>query len=209
MKLTTLAIIGTAGRKEDGIKLASNPKRYYDRMLECARKAAELVGADTLYSGAAAWADFMAIALYLEGRGKYGLVLHVPESLYVVPSKGRAFTDTGEVDWRKNPGGTANHYLRQFANQCQPFMGESFPWSQYEAAVSDVKATKCLTRGFKERNLEVAKADHCLAMTFGDKHRVKDGGTAHTVGAFLAREGHGRSFHVDLNTLKAYEGAVV
>ena len=118
-----LAIIGTAGRKDDASRLGSNPGYYYRRMLDAARQVAIYTGADTLVSGAAAWADFMAIALYLSEPGKYGLELHLPESLCVDPSKGRPFLDTGEVNWVTNPGGTSNHYLRQFAKQCQPFSG--------------------------------------------------------------------------------------
>ena len=202
-----LAIIGTAGRNEDSVRLASNPKHYYTRMLDCARYVAKLVGADTLVSGGAAWADFSAIALYLEDPTRYGLILHVPESLCIDASKGTVFLDTGELNWRLNPGGTANHYLRQFAEQCAPFMGDGFPYKQYGQIRSDSRVPKGLTRGFKERNFEVAKADHCLAMTFGNKAQLKDGGTAHTMSAFLAREGHGQAFHLDLNTLTLYKGA--
>ena len=178
-------------------------------MLDCARKVAELVGADTLVSGGAAWADFFAIALFLEASTKYRLLLELPERLDVSSEHKRVYRDTGEVDWVKNPGGTANFYLRNFSKQCHSFMGPLFPWVQYEEVSRHPMCHITVTKGFKERNLEVAKSDHCLAMTFGNKHQLKDGGTAHTMFAFLARKDHGDSFHLDLNTLDLYKGAVV
>lgn len=207
--MTSLAIIGTAGRKEDAPHLASDPKRYYTRMLDCARRVANIVGADTLVSGGAAWSDFMAIALFLEAPTRYRLLLELPEKLDVSSEHKRVYRDTGEVDWVNNPGGTSNHYLRAFSKQCHSFMGSFFPWVPYEDVSLNPMCTITVTKGFKERNLEVAKAYHCLAMTFGDKRQLKDGGTAHTMSAFLAREGHGDSYHLDLNTLSLYKGAVV
>lgn len=204
-----LAIIGTAGRKDDAARLGGNPGHYYRRMLDAARQVAIYIGADTLVSGGAAWADFMAIALYLEPPNKYQLELHLPAPFCVDAGRGWAFLDTGGVSWITNPGGTANHYLRQFAKQCEPFGGEDFPWKQYKTVQADPEVWTCRSQGFKERNLEVAKADHCLAMTFGDGRKVKDGGTAHTMSAFLARPNHGASYHLDLNTLKLYKDAIV
>ena len=59
---------------------------------------------------------------------------------------------------------------------------------------------------FKMRNLFVAKeADIFLAMTFGDKREVKDGGTKHTVDAMLKQGKIG--YHLDLNSLKLYSEA--
>lgn len=202
-----LAIIGTAGRKDDAPRLAANAEHFYRRMLDCARVVAEKVGADTLVSGGAAWADFMAIALFLESPDRFRLLLELPETLSISTEKRQAYLDTGEVDWVTNPGGTSNHYLRQFARQCHHFMGPFFPWVQYDTVSCHVAVVHTVTRGFKARNTEVAKADHCLAMTFGDGHQLKDGGTAHTMGEFLARPDHGQSYHLDLNTLKLYANA--
>lgn len=59
---------------------------------------------------------------------------------------------------------------------------------------------------FHSRNLLVARdADIFLAMTFGDKNEVKDGGTKHTVDAMLKQGKVG--YHLDLNTLKLYKNA--
>lgn len=207
--MTSLAIIGTAGRKEDAIKLAANAEYYYTRMLDCARHVAKLVGVDTLVSGGAAWSDFCAITLFLEDPLKYRLLLELPERLDVSSEHKRAYRDTGEVDWRTNPGGTSNHFLRAFSKQCHTFKGPFFPWTAYEDVSRNPGVVITVTKGFKERNLEVAKADHCLAMTFGKGATLKDGGTAHTMSAFLARDGHGQAFHLDLNTLTLYKGARV
>lgn len=62
--------------------------------------------------------------------------------------------------------------------------------------------------GFKDRNTLVANAANVfLAMTFGDRARVKDGGTADTVGKMLARGIHG--YHLDLNTMKLHNNATI
>lgn len=204
-----LAIIGTAGRKEDATRLASNPKLYYTRMLDCARYVAKLVGADTLVSGGAAWADMCAVLLFLEQPDSYKLELELPAELVSDSYVGCAYLDTGKRDWITNPGGTCNFYLRSYSSQCRDFTDSSFPWSELARAKAHSGASLRVTPGFKERNLKVAKADHCLAMTFGEGAKLKDGGTAHTMGAFLARKGHGRSFHFDLTTLRFYEGATI
>jgi len=59
----------------------------------------------------------------------------------------------------------------------------------------------------------VAKSDFLLAMTFGNEHEVKEGGTAHCVKCYLDRvrkEGiFDKSFHYDLNSGKIYEGCTL
>lgn len=60
--------------------------------------------------------------------------------------------------------------------------------------------------GFLDRNLLVAQdADMFLAMTFGNKNEVKDGGTKHTVNAMIRQGKPG--YHLDLNSLKLYKNA--
>lgn len=63
--MKTLAIIGTAGRKEDGLKLTRN---HWEKMCAAARKVIEIENIEKLVSGGAAWADHVAIAIQEEYR---------------------------------------------------------------------------------------------------------------------------------------------
>lgn len=57
---TVLAIIGTAGRREDASKLTF---RHWKQMLLAAKKIIELEKVTDLISGGAAWADHVAVTL--------------------------------------------------------------------------------------------------------------------------------------------------
>lgn len=205
--MSTLAIIGTAGRGDDYAKLSSDPQRYWNRMIESARKVAELAKADTLVSGGAGWADHCAVALFLSNPSHYHLVLELPAPLEADDYDGLRFRDSG---LRGDCGGTANYYHNRFTKALQTFRGAT--WSSFidfKIATSHPNCAVRVTPGFKARNLKVAEqANHCLAMTFGEGRKVKDGGTAHTVGAFLAKK-TGECFHLDLNTLKGYKNATL
>lgn len=63
--MRTLAIIGTAGRKEDRDRLHLS---HWEDMFLASKKVVELEGADALVSGGAAWADHVAIRLHLETK---------------------------------------------------------------------------------------------------------------------------------------------
>lgn len=204
--MTRLAIIGTAGRKDDATELASNPTLYLSRMLDAAREVIRLTGAKTLVSGGAAAADHIAVLIYLQNLQNLFLELELPERL-VVKNDLLEYFDTGVRDPFQNAGGTANFYHRQFAAM---FDTGWSPFMDFRKAIVSRNAKTTVTRGFHARNLVVAgKADHVLAMTFGEGRRLKDGGTAHTMAAFLARKDRGDAYHLDLNTLKLYKGATV
>jgi hypothetical protein len=65
--------------------------------------------------------------------------------------------------------------------------------------------------GFYGRNALVAQSDIILAMTFGEREWLKDGGTAHTIKTYLNRvKKYGffdKSFHYDLNSGEIFSGA--
>jgi hypothetical protein len=204
--MATLAIIGTAGRGEDGKRLASDPIMYLAEMKRAALDVAYRVGAKKLVSGGAAYADHIAIRMHLEDPSRFFLKLELPAELVKV-DEGLGFKDTGERNPHTNPGGTANYYHRRFRDAVNK-PGWS-PFSDFTRTLPHILTEVRVTSGFLARNLVVAaEADHCLAMTFGEGPKVKDGGTAHTMTAFL-KKGVGTSWHFDLNTLKLHEGAIV
>ncbi len=207
-EMAKLAIIGTAGRGDDGKRLAADPDRYLLRMLDAARKVSEITGATSLISGGAAWSDHLAVLLFLHDPSRYSLELEVPAELVSDGANGLKYHDKGTGDFKNNPGGVSNHYHRLF-NRAVGTLRLSSSFQDFAKAV-EAGAVVNVGTGFFERNLVVAsKADYCLAMTFGDKAQLKDGGTAHTMSAFLRKANHGQAFHLDLNTITLYKGARV
>lgn len=156
-----LAVIGTAGRRDDASRLSP---RHFELMVRAACQLAIQWQCDSIVSGGAAWADHAAV--WAAQELDVPLILHVP-----CPFIGGQYADTGAINWRLNPGGTLNHYHRAFSramgfdslSQLAPFAHAMRDWGS-----------------FHERNAAVAHAcSVAVAFTFGDG-KVKDGGTAHT-----------------------------
>lgn len=200
----SLAIIGSAGRKDDANKMSKNifdagcivAYGLIDQLTESNYPITHLV------SGGAAFIDHIAVKLFLDKK--------VPHLRLFLPAKWEdgTYQDTGIKDPFKNPGGTANYYHKLFLNATGIH------------SLSEIQTAKCegaelieVTKGFYARNALVAKSDFILACTFGKEHEVKDGGTADTVQKYLDRvrkEGFfDKSFHYDLNSGKVYEGCTV
>lgn len=179
--ITTLSIIGTAGRGDDYARL---DRAVYDRMADVARSAVRRLAGEgplpALVSGGAAWADHLAVRLALEGVVEPNrLTLHLP-----APFVGRAF------DEAVKDGGTSNYYHRRFSQKTGVKSLDEV------AAVIAAGATVTTSAGFFARNVRVAGSDALLAFTFGGGQAwgitaggptttareagLKDGGTAHT-----------------------------
>lgn len=193
-----IAIIGTAGRAEDGIALRSE---QFGEMHHAVHKIIQTEIAFnepySVVSGGAAWADHLAVFTFLLSNA-YKLYLELPCPL---TPDGR-FVDTGERDFRTNPGGTSNYYHELFSKKVGI---NSFKQLKEAAQSSDCVITS--GGGFFERNTQIAlKADHCIALTFGKKDLLKDGGTMDTMSKFL-KKGTGKSFHVDLHDMTIYSPA--
>lgn len=201
----TLAIVGTAGRKDDANVLS---KEHYAAMCVVANDILEQCKRinypiTTLVSGGAAWADHVAVSLFLDKKVPH-LRLFLP-----CPFIGGSFYDNGIANnSTKNPGSIVNWYHRKF----QKTTGVN-SLTQIQIALSEGAELINVGKGFYARNELVAKSDFLLAMTFGDKNQVKAGGTAHTVKCYLDRvhkEGFfDKSFHYDLNCGKIFIGCTL
>jgi hypothetical protein len=200
----SMAIVGTAGRKDDAAKLG---KKSFEAMCLVASGLIDQLAESNypithLVSGGAAWADHVAVKLFLDKK--------VPHLRLFLPAKfeGGTFSDNGDKDPFKNPGGTANYYHKKFQN-----VTYINSLTQIQIAKAEGAELIPVDKGFYARNALVAKSDFILAMTFGKEHEVKDGGTAHTVKCYLDRvrkEGiFDKSFHYDLNSGEIYEGCTV
>jgi len=205
----TMAVVGTAGRKDDGQRLS---KHHFEAMCECTRllltnfQDADY-GVNTLVSGGAAWADHVAVRLFMNGEiSKLKLFFPCP---YL--TEARMFDPayvTSKDDTKKwSPGEILNGYHSKFSRKA------GFQ-SLYEINEAILKGAEIhVAKGFHARNALVAQSDIILAMTFGNAEWVKEGGTAHTVLTYLNRvRKHGffdKSFHYDLNSGEIYCGARV
>jgi hypothetical protein len=164
-----LAIIGTAGRKDDGRKLS---RAIYLKMYRYARN---LILQGTfgnqqeleLVSGGAAWADHIAVSLHKDPELKLPLTLFFPAD----------WDFTKQCYCGNQAASTANYYHEKFSRD----VGVN-TLTGLEQALLDKNVTYFVNlKGFLERNIQVATlADVVLAFTFGKGEVPKDGGTRHT-----------------------------
>lgn len=159
-----VAIIGSAGRKTDGIKLNCN---LYQRMLNDVRNRLRIVNEPVhLLSGGAAVSDHLAVLAYLRDFP------NVESFEIFFPCKWNNGFEENKT------GGISKWYHEKFSLK----MGGTKTTSieQIQKAI-DKGATYIEGKGFHARNIPVGNADYILAYTFGDSlYEPKDGGTNHT-----------------------------
>jgi len=185
-----IAIIGTAGRREDGSKMSKELyKKMYNRALIEISQLMELTidDGDTvdLVSGGAAWADHIAVSIFLS-KSANSLTLHLPAEFSHEYCR---FVENPNDKWCS--GCTSNHYHDLFARK----MGRSTMQGIARAAL---KGAKIYTYGgFRERNKVVGQVGALIAFTWGEGDKPKDGGTSYTWGKSTART----RIHIPLGNL--------
>lgn len=154
--MKTLAIIGTAGRRDDERKLS---RASFSRMCAAAQGVWARLQMDEAVSGGAAWSDHVLVALVLEGViPAEKATLHLPSALTA-----HGFHGTGP----RSPGGIATYYHKKFS-RC---IGQDT--IQQIRTVVDMGAKAIVyPGGMMERNSGIAMAcngmdDALLAFTFG------------------------------------------
>jgi len=191
-----LAIIGTAGRKEDQSILTGD---HYDRMFSGVTKYIGHLDLDPrallVYSGGAAWADHLAVTLVKRGGvPPENLTLFIPTDL---EDGGYVAHDVSNV-YQKKTADTCNYYHKMFSKKVGIDSIEELNAVRKQGAIFDTSSV-----GFHARNAMVAKSlqldGHVLAFTTGlpgyDQSDwtirsfepginavdagLKDGGTAH------------------------------
>lgn len=162
--MTKIAIIGTAGRdktKPMNIHLWQWMLRH---AIDNVPRGAHLV------SGGAAWADHLAVWLFLNGYARE-LTLHLPapfrNSLFRGPSK--------------SSSSAANWYHEKFseATGLHSLMDITMAIGDEDCSVT-MEDTHNGFSGMFARNAKVAQADEMFAYTFGQGDAPEDGGTRHT-----------------------------
>lgn len=178
MAIKSVAVIGTAGRDRG---------KPYDLELWCAMwedAKSRFVSNVELVSGGAAWADHLAVSLFLSDPEQFTLRLYLPStfaphtSRFVGPADSAAsaanfyhekFTLATGIDARREISHV--HGMKGVTIECEP----SSPGYG----------------GMFARNAKVAKAvDACLAYTWGDGKEPKDGGTKDTWDKITGRKVH-------------------
>jgi len=193
MQTYNIGIIGTAGRKDDASKLSID---IYRQMYKVARNFIKKYPNCKLISGGAAYADHLAVILYLEKKCS-NLLLHLPCRFY-----NDQYFDIEDRNFRNNPGGTCNYYHRKFSQKLLPNINYSL--TQLRDALLFCDST--ISTGLFERNTKVAEDSNILlAFTFGNKGQLKYGGTKDTMDKFIAQKGIDNAYHFDLNSMKLYK----
>jgi len=185
--MPNVSIIGTAGRhaRDTAILNKSTFDLMIQRAEEIIRHVFHLEPQNTiLVSGGSAWADHVAVQLYLQHlinddqQPFNGLHLYVPCRF-----DKQGFADNGQQSWRSNPGKTLNMYHAAFSNKIGQSSFADIRCAHAMGAVIDGKHT-----GFHARNSAVAESEFLIAFTCStpDIHRIQqtskpsDGGTADT-----------------------------
>jgi hypothetical protein len=165
----TVAIIGPAGRGQDGDRMSLD---VYKQMISACKRAITddlgLVANQVhLVSGGAAWADHVAVELFLAGDVA-GLTLHLPCKFV----NGRF--EKGDSSVLKSPGRISNELHGFFS----AMLGRN--------TLTDIKkaisrgAYRLVHDGFPARNCKVATASHMIAMTWASGQEPGRGSTLET-----------------------------
>jgi len=182
-----IAIIGTAGRKDDGPRMS---RELYEKMTEdasgqvatimlnCAcdghNPHIPLEGGLHLISGGAAWADHIAVSLYLMDLAD-SLTLYFPCYWHVNGFDHCWKTPSRTGHFSANRSATITIALhRQFSER----VGHNTQ-HDIQKAIDKGAAYHEITGGFHARNLLVGKVDALVAYTWADGDTPKPGGTKH------------------------------
>lgn len=160
-----LAIIGTAGRDK------ARPMTAVLWRAMVADAKSRVRSTDTLISGGAAWADHLAVRLYLDGSVQH-LVLHLP-----APFDGGQFLGPA----RQSAGSAANYYHSLFlSNAGVDGLGDIARAIAKGATVTEQPPAEGYAAMFARNALVAGEATAMLAYTFGEGDSPADGGTLNT-----------------------------
>lgn len=159
-----IALIGTAGRGQETMT-----KELWQAMVTDAKS--RIHPGDELFSGGAAWADHLAVALFLEEHvSSLGLFLPAPMDVrgaFIGPDKGAAQA--------------SNYYHRKFSEVLGLNTRGQILLAETKGAFVSAEPVGPGFGAFFARNQKVAdRVTHCLAYTWGEGDEPADGGTKWT-----------------------------
>lgn len=163
--MTKIAIIGTAGRDK------TKPMNIHLWHWMTTHAWHSIPAGSHVVSGGAAWADHLAVYLFLYGHARE-ITLHLP-----APFRNHCFRGPS-----KSSSSAANWYHDKFSEAVG--IDSLAEIQQVLARKSGVTVTMENTHngftGMFARNVKVATADEMIAYTFGQGDAPEDGGTKHT-----------------------------
>lgn len=169
--MSRIAIIGTAGRD----KTKPMTLQLWKWMLRDAYN--RVPKGSHVVSGGAAWADHLAVSLFLFGHAG-AITLYLP-----APFVNGRFMDNGF----KSAGGAANYYHKLFSQVIdRNTLGQideviNRAWSQNNGTIEiSCEPAGPGIGGMFARNSKVAKSEQMIAYTFGEGSQPADGGTLDT-----------------------------
>lgn len=159
-----IAIIGTAGRDK------TKPMTLRLWLWMVAHAKASIPQDSHLISGGAAWADHLAVQLFLDGHVSH-LTLHLPAPM----------TDKFHGPY-KSAASAANYYHQTFSERIGvDTLAQIVQASEMPGCTGSVQPEQAGYGGMFARNAVVAKeAEGILAYTFGGGKEPADGGTLDT-----------------------------
>ena len=166
-----IAIIGTAGRDQ------MLTKNQWNWMVEQAEYWAGR--GNHLISGGAAWADHLAVELYMNHKCE-DLTLHLPAPW--------SYEHKSFVGGQGTAGGAANYYHNLFSNVLEKDTLEEIDLVLRGGATHTYQMEAQGYRGMFARNaLVAAEAEGMIAFTFGKGEIPADGGTLDTWNKFQSQ----------------------
>jgi uncharacterized protein YeaO (DUF488 family) len=182
----SLAIIGTAGRKEDAPRMS---RQLFEDVYELLPDLIRWANTTHVILGGAAWMDHLGLwALLTELEGVNSATFHlnspIMESGLFVPYR---FKENGEKVWvaDKKHCDAANFHHAQFSVAMWGKGNEMVSRLQIVEAIMMNKSRSrwvevCSWNNFWDRNTHVAEAEYVAACTFNTGDVPKDGGTLDT-----------------------------
>ena len=203
-----IGVIGTSGRRVDSARLTAAD---FAAMVERVGKTVRTT--DVLISGGAAWADHVAVQLYLDGKVG-GLVLHLPGNIDTVQLPG----ENPRLQFRNGgintAGSTANYYHDSFATAIGMKPGDTLAQIQQAIDKGAVVtfgdgegpsvSTKEMISPFIARNRWVAQdaTTGLVTLTFNPSaDGPADGGTANTAKEHAKWNKGVKQFHIDIRKI--------
>lgn len=161
-----LAIIGTAGRD----KSIQMTRALWNWM--CSDIQSRVPVGSHVVSGGAAWADHLAVGLFLCGHASH-LTLHLPAPFDLSHNR--------FIGGYSTAGNAANYYHRLFSEaiRCHT-LDEIADVLSMPNCVNTQEPVQPGYGGMYARNKLVAQADQLFAYTFGKDSQPADGGTSNT-----------------------------
>ncbi len=160
-----ISIIGSAKGNINFEKLLQICEEYIEHNITNDWNKIELI------SGGAAYCDHIAVKLFLKHPNSK-LTLHFPCKWNTTNIE---FFDTKVVDWKTNPGGTANYYHKLFNKKCNINSFEDIN-NAIDLGANIIDSYN----GFHKRNIIVGICDYMIAFSFASGNEPSDGGTLFT-----------------------------